>query len=112
MRSTRFTAPALACALALLPLAAQADLPTFEIVAENGRLSPETIEVPAGQRFRVKVTNRNAGPEEFETATPFRELVLAPGVTRTTVYPPLKPGTYPFFGEFHKDTAQGRFIAK
>jgi hypothetical protein len=25
---------------------------------------------------------------------------------------PLKPGTYPFFGEFHPHTAQGRIIAK
>ncbi len=94
------------------PLTAHAGLPTFELLAEDGRFTPELIEVPANTRFRLKITNRNAGPEEFETASPFRELVLAPGVTRTTVYPPLKPGTYPFFGEFHKDTAKGRFIAK
>ncbi|QID16275.1 cupredoxin domain-containing protein [Nitrogeniibacter mangrovi] len=102
----------LACLALGAPVAARADLPTFEIVAQNGRFSPETVEVPANTRFRVRIVNRNAGPEEFETATPFRELVLAPGVTRTTVYPPLKPGTYPFFGEFHKATAKGRFIAK
>jgi len=102
----------LACLLLAVPLVARAGLPTVEIVAENGRFTPDTIEVPANQRFRVKIINRNAGPEEFETASPFRELVLGPGVTRTTVYPPLKPGTYPFFGEFHKDTAKGQFIAK
>jgi hypothetical protein len=105
-------AAALASALLAATPLARADMPTFELVAENGRLSPETIEVPADTRFRLKVSNRNAGPEEFETATPFRELVLAPGVTRSTVYPPLKPGTYPFFGEFHKDTAKGQFIVK
>jgi len=103
----------LAAALALVaPRTVLAGMPTFELVAEDGVLKPETIEVPANARFRLKVTNRNAGPEEFETATPFRELVLAPGVTRTTVYPPLKPGSYPFFGEFHPDTAKGRFFAK
>lgn len=106
-----------ACVLALaltggLPAMAGADMPTFTLVAENGRLTPETIEVPANTRFRLQVTNRNAGPEEFETTTPFKELVVAPGVTRSTIFPPLKPGTYPFFGEFHPDTAKGRFVAK
>ena len=103
---------ALVLAATLLPLAARADIPTFQLVAENGRFTPETIEVPANTRFRIEVTNRNAGPEEFETSNPMKELVVAPGVTRSTVFPPLKPGTYPFFGEFHKDTAQGKIIAK
>lgn len=103
---------ALATALLVAPAAARADMPTFEIVAENGRFTPETIEVPANTRFRLQLTNRNAGPEEFETATPFKELVVGPGVTRSTIFPPLKPGTYPFFGEFHPDTAKGRFIAR
>ena len=92
--------------------AASADMPTFEVVAENGRLTPETIEVPANTRFRLTLVNRNAGPEEFETSKPFKELVVGPGVTRSTIFPPLKPGTYPFFGEFHPDTAKGQFIAK
>ena len=95
------------------PAAARADeMPTFEVVAENGRFTPETIEVPANTRFRLQLTNRNAGPEEFETSTPFKELVVGPGVTRSTIFPPLKPGTYPFFGEFHPETAKGRFVAK
>jgi len=102
---------ALATAIAL-PAAALADMPTFQLVAENGRFKPDTIEVPANTRFRVEVTNRNPGPEEFETSNPLKELVVAPGVTRSTIFPPLPPGTYPFFGEFHRDTAQGRFIAK
>lgn len=102
----------LGAVMTLLSSAARADMPTFELLAENGRFTPETLEVPANTRFRLRVTNRNAGPEEFETSRPFKELVLAPGVTRTTVFPPLKPGTYPFFGEFHLDTAKGRIIAK
>ena len=101
------------CLAALaLPGAARADLPTFVLVAEDGRFTPDTLEVPANTRFRLQVINRNAGPEEFETSSPFKELVVAPGVTRTTVFPPLKPGEYPFFGEFHPDTARGRLIAK
>lgn len=110
--SYRLIIAVLGAFLALGPAAARADMPTFDLVAENGRFTPETLEVPANTRFRLRVTNRNAGPEEFETSRPFKELVLAPGVTRTTVFPPLKPGTYPFFGEFHLDTAKGQIIAK
>lgn len=99
-------------AVALLPATARADLPTFQLVAENGRFKPETLEVPANTRFKIEVTNRNAGPEEFETSSPFKELVLAPGVSRSTIFPPLKPGTYPFFGEFHPETAKGQLIAR
>lgn len=100
--------------LGLLTLApaAHAELPTFRVVAENGRFTPDTIEVPANTRFRLELTNRNAGPEEFETTKPFKELVVGPGVTRSTIFPPLKPGNYPFFGEFHPDTAKGEFVAK
>ncbi|NMG73821.1 cupredoxin domain-containing protein [Aromatoleum diolicum] len=112
-RAARVLAAALAggCALAL-PGLARAEMPTFEVIAENGHLMPETIEVPANTRFRLTLINRNAGPEEFETTRPFKELVVGPGVTRSTIFPPLKPGTYPFFGEFHPDTAKGRFVAK
>lgn len=105
MMLTALTAP-------LAPLPANAELPTFQIVAENGRFAPETITVPANTRFRLELTNRNAGPEEFETTSPFKELVVAPGVIRSTVFPPLQPGTYPFFGEFHRETAKGQIVAK
>ncbi|MDT3671973.1 MAG: cupredoxin domain-containing protein [Aromatoleum sp.] len=112
MKSPRFLASAVAIAAFAATATAHADMPSFEVVAENGRFTPDTIVVPANTRFRLTLTNRNAGPEEFETSNPFKELVVAPGVSRSTVFPPLKPGTYPFFGEFHPDTAKGQFVAK
>jgi plastocyanin len=104
------------CLIALLLLGAASagadDTLTFRLVAKDGRFQPETIEVPAGKRFRIEITNQNAGPEEFESTELRKELVLAPGVTRTVVFAPLKPGIYPFFGEFHPGTARGRIVAK
>jgi plastocyanin len=111
---TRFRGPACAAAL-LLFTAAAADAEealTYKLLAKDGRFHPETIEVPAGKRFRIEVTNGNAGPEEFESVELRKELVLAPGVTRTVVFAPLKPGVYLFFGEFHPETARGRIVAK
>jgi len=88
------------------------DMPTFKLVAREGKWFPEVIEVPANTRFRLEITNQNAGPEEFESKQLRKELVLAPGVTRVLVFAPMKPGTYPFFGEFHPQTARGRIVVK
>lgn len=88
------------------------EMPTYTLVARDGRFIPETIEVPANTRFRLVVTNENRVPEEFESDDLRKELVLGPGVTRTLVFAPLKPGVYPFIGEFHPETARGRIVAK
>lgn len=89
-----------------------ADLPRFQLTAKDGRFSPETIEVPAGQKFRLVVTNAGPGPEEFESHELNREKVIAPGKTAEIIIGPLKPGTYSFFGEFHPKTAKGQIVAK
>jgi len=99
--------------LALWGVAVQAaDLPTFRLVTQDGRFHPDTVVVPAGVRFRLQVTNKGPGPEEFESRELRKEKVLAEGVTRTVVFAPLRPGSYPFFGEFHPDTARGRIVAR
>ncbi len=94
------------------PPAVAEELLAVPLTAKNGRFYPETLEVPAGQRFKVVITNEGPGPEEFESLELRKETVLAPGVTRAVVFAPLKPGTYKFFGEFHPATAQGRIVAK
>ena len=88
------------------------DMPTFKLLMKDGRLFPETLEVPANTRFRLEVKNEGPGAAEFESLELKKELVLAPGVTRSLVFFPMKPGTYKFFDEFHAETAQGRIIAK
>lgn len=94
------------------PLALAADLPTFQLTTKDGYFHPETIEVPAGTKFRMVIKNEGTSPEEFESLELRKETVLAPGVTRTLVFAPMKPGVYKFFGEFHPDTAKGQIIAK
>ena len=88
------------------------DLPTFRLLMKDGRFHPETIEVPAMTRFRLEVKNEGPGATEFESLELKKELVLAPGVTRTMVFFPLKPGTYKFFDDFHPETGQARIVAK
>lgn len=103
----------LALLLALAGGPARADdLPTFQLLMKDGRLFPETLEVPANTRFRLTVRNEGPGAAEFESLELRKELVLAPGVSRNLVFHPMKPGRYRFFDEFHQDTAQGWIVAK
>ena len=114
MRIVRLLASCFLIFLAMFSIdAVQAqDLPTFKLVARDGKWFPEVLEIPANTRFRLEITNQNAGPEEFESKELRKELVLAPGVTRVLVFAPMKPGAYLFFGEFHPQTARGRIVAK
>ena len=92
--------------------AGAAEPPTFTLKIENHHFSPEILEVPAGKRVLLLVTNADRTPEEFESYQLNREKVI-PGKTTGKVYVgPLDPGTYPFFGDFHQKTAQGRLVVK
>ncbi|GBG13363.1 flagellar biosynthetic protein FliR [Novimethylophilus kurashikiensis] len=84
----------------------------YKLTIKGGHFFPETVEVPAGVKFKLLITNQGPGPEEFESYELKKESVMGEGVTRPMVFAPLKPGTYPFFGEFHPETAKGRIIAK
>jgi hypothetical protein len=102
----------LALLAAGIATAGAGELPTYKLVIRNGYFTPETIEVTAGVKFKILVTNLGPGPEEFESLSLRKETVMGEGVTRPVVFAPLKPGTYDFFGEFHPETAKGRIIAK
>jgi hypothetical protein len=89
-----------------------ADEPTVTLGIRAHRFEPDTMDVPANVKFKLIVHNYDATPEEFESAELRREKVVA-GNSEITIYiGPLSPGTYPYFGDFHQDTAQGRFTAK
>ena len=105
---------AAAVLLAFAPLAAQAadDPVVFRLVAKDGRFTPSDLEVPAGKRLRIEIVNEGATPIEFESLPLKQEKVLGPGARSSVVINPLKPGTYPFFDEFHPDTSKGRIVAK
>ena len=61
------------------------DMPTFKLLMKDGRIHPETLEVPAMTRFRLEVKNEGPGAAEFESLELKKELVLAPGVTREEI---------------------------
>jgi hypothetical protein len=85
---------------------------TFEIVARDGRLLPEVLEVPAGVKLKLTLRNEGKTPVEFENLELRVEKILAPNSASRVVVQPLKPGTYVFIDEFKADTGKMRLIAK
>jgi hypothetical protein len=85
---------------------------TYTLTIKNHRFVPDTLVVPANTKVKLLIVNQDPTPEEFESHELNREKIVT-GKGKITVFVgPLKPGKYPFFGEFHMDTAQGVLIAK
>lgn len=81
------------------------------LTIKDHRFTPAEVSVPAGQRFRIEVSNQDATPAEFESADLKVEKVVAAGATISVMAGPLKPGTYKFFDDYHPDTAAGTLTA-
>ncbi|MEK9920111.1 MAG: cupredoxin domain-containing protein [Luminiphilus sp.] len=81
--------------------------PTVELEIINHVFQPSALEIPAGQKVRLLVVNRDPTPEEFESYELNREKVIAGNAKAVIFVGPLEPGDYPFFGEFNPKTAQG-----
>jgi len=108
MKRTRL---ALLLALAL-PIIAHAQTPEYTIVIKEHRFQPAELTIPAGKRITLVIDNQDGTPEEFESHELRVEKVVPGGTKGAVSVGPLKPGTYPFFGEFHEATAQGKLHAK
>jgi hypothetical protein len=94
------------------PVAITAESSTYELTIKNHRFEPQQITVPADKKIKLMVTNQDSTPEEFESYELNREKII-PGGKKAVIYiGPLKPGKYPFFGEFHQETAKGVIIAE
>jgi hypothetical protein len=82
------------------------------LTIKDHHFKPEQIKVPANTRLTITVVNDDATPEEFESSALKVEKVI-PGKSKAVVrIGPLKPGRYPFIGEYHEYTAKGVVIAE
>ncbi len=84
----------------------------YTITIKDHRFTPDEIKLPANKRVEITVINDDATPEEFESK-PMKVEKVIPGKSKGVVrIGPLKPGRYPFFGDFHEATAKGVVIAE
>jgi hypothetical protein len=98
--------------LLLLTSAAYAEDFQAHLVIREHKFEPAELNVPAGQKFKLLIENQDATPEEFESNELNREKVVVGKGTITVFLGPLDAGRYPFFGDFHQETAQGVLVAK
>ena len=104
------TLPRLAAAL-LIAGPAMADNPTALLTIRNHQFEPNELEVPAGQKIELRVSNADPNPVEFESSDLHREKVVTGGQQVSVFIGPLRPGRYAFFDDFNP-RARGHIVAK
>ena len=100
------------CTLFLAADICMAAKPVFEIEIKDHLFVPDELTIPSDTKVKLIVYNRDPTPEEFESFELNREKVIMGSSKAIIFIGPLKPGVYPFFGEFNPKTAQGRVIAE
>ena len=101
---------AIAALLLLVPATSRGQ--EFTVTIKDHKFTPSEIKVPANKRVTITVINDDATPEEFESH-PLKVEKVIPGKSKGVVrIGPLKPGKYPFVGEFHESTAKGTVIVE
>jgi hypothetical protein len=83
-----------------------------QLVLANHRFQPDRLTVPAGERFRIELTNQDDTTDEFESYDMKFEKIVVSGGHIAVFAGPLHPGTYKFFDDYHPDTATGTITAE
>ncbi len=103
---------ALCTGFLIAPMVHAAEVPSFALTIKDHRFEPSTVTIPADTKVLLRVKNADTTAEEFESHALKREKLIPAGTEATIKVGPLKPGTYPFFGEFHEATAQGELVVE
>ena len=113
MRAHQLSLFAAAAAMFIFPVSqpVSAQEISYALTIKDKTFEPSILQVKAGVKFQLKVTNGSAKQAEFESYELGREKVIAPGATVTIYLGPLEPGAYPFFDDFNQSNI-GKIIAK
>lgn len=84
---------------------------TYQLTYQNGKFSPQQLDVPASTKFRLTVTNADTRPMEFESSDLNREHVITTGATWNTFIGPLDAGNYSYFNDFDR-AAKGEIVVR
>jgi hypothetical protein len=85
---------------------------SLRITIQDHRFTPTELHAPAGKALAIAVTNNDDSTEEFESYDFDREQRIKAKETGIIKLGPMKPGRYPFFGDFHRKTAQGVLVVE
>ena len=109
MHLARTAAIAFLAAFAFAPAHAN-EVPEVRLVIQDHKFAPAELKLPAGQKVKLVIENQDATAEEFESYELNREKVVTGNATITVFVGPLDRGRYPFFGDFHQESAKGVLI--
>ena len=84
----------------------------FSLMIKDHKFEPETLQIPAGSRVKLTITNGDPTAEEFESRDLHVEKMIPAGQRVTVYVGPLKNGEYSFVGDLHQDSAKGILLAK
>ena len=108
MSAYRVIIPAL---LVLFMIPATGDTP-LQVTLQGHKFLPAEIHVKANQPNVISLTNKDDTVEEFDSPALKVEKVVGGHSEGDVRLRPLAPGSYPFTGEFHAETAHGVVIAE
>jgi plastocyanin len=111
-RAFSLTVALLLAPVSLVPVPAWAAEDEYKLVIQDHAFQPAEVVVPPGKKVKLIIENRDSTPEEFESHALNRERVIAGKATATIFIGPLKPGRYPFIGEYNDKTAQGAIVVQ
>ncbi|PKM10703.1 MAG: cupredoxin domain-containing protein [Gammaproteobacteria bacterium HGW-Gammaproteobacteria-3] len=98
--------------LLLITATVNAETQVMELEIKNHLFNPAELVIPANTKIKLLIYNRDPSPEEFESYELNREKIIIGNSKGFIFIGPLAPGEYPFFGEFHIQTALGKVIVR
>ena len=98
--------------LAALSFSTNALAEDYILTIKNNKFSPAELIIPADQKVKITVNNTDATPAEFESYDLNREKVVSANSKIVVFIGPLKPGSYSYFDDFHRDTTTGTILVK
>ena len=90
----------------------RAETQVFQLVLENHVFTPAELTIPANEKVKIVIKNKDDTAEEFDSFDLNRERVIFAKRDATIFVGPLATGQYEFFGEYHPNSARGVVIVK
>jgi len=84
----------------------------FTLVLENHIFFPKEIVIPANEKVKIVIYNKDDIAEEFDSFDLNRERVIFANKKAAIYVGPLPEGKYEYFGEYHPNSARGFVIVK
>jgi hypothetical protein len=96
----------------LTPIYSWSKTKLFHLTLENNVFTPSELTIPANEKVKLIIHNKDNKVEEFDSFDLNREKVLFPHKKAVIFIGPLLTGKYEYFGEFNPNSARGIIIVE